>query len=57
MTKPDDIDWAQIDWDNLYPHVVSIAHGKLQRLSWRGRRGGAKRCDQNAISQHNRYGS
>jgi hypothetical protein len=35
------IDWTTIDWADLYPRLLLIAAGKLNRLSWRGQRFGA----------------
>jgi hypothetical protein len=39
MSNP--IDWSTIDWADLYPRLLLIAAGKLNRLRWRGRRFGA----------------
>jgi hypothetical protein len=33
--------WTEIDWDDVYPRLLVVARGKLQRLTWRGRIGGA----------------
>jgi hypothetical protein len=35
------VDLSGIDWDDQYPRLVHFAHEKLQRLRWRGKRGGA----------------
>jgi DNA-directed RNA polymerase specialized sigma24 family protein len=35
------VEWTQRDWADLYPRLRLIAAGKLARLRWRGRRGGA----------------
>jgi hypothetical protein len=34
------VDWTQVDWDDLYPRLLSVAAGRLNRLSWRGKRFG-----------------
>lgn len=38
---PNPMDWTTIDWADLYPRLLLIAAGKLNRLSWRGQRFGA----------------
>jgi hypothetical protein len=38
---PNHTDWTKIDWADLYPRLLLIAAGKLNRLSWRGQRFGA----------------
>jgi hypothetical protein len=38
---PSHIDWTTIDWADLYPRLLLVAAGKLNRLSWRGQRLGA----------------
>ena len=40
MTDPQD--WTQIDWKDLYPRLLLVARGKLQRLTWRGKRWGGR---------------
>jgi hypothetical protein len=34
-----EIDWRQIDWQDLYPRLLLVAAGRLRRLSWRGTSG------------------
>ena len=36
MAETGDFDWAQIDWNDLYPRLLLVAEGKLRRLTWRG---------------------
>jgi hypothetical protein len=38
---PNPMDWTRIDWADLYPRLLLVAAGKLNRLSWRGQRFGA----------------
>jgi hypothetical protein len=38
---PSHIDWTTIDWADLYPRLLLVAAGKLNRLNWRGQRSGA----------------
>jgi hypothetical protein len=40
MIEADGVDWAQIDWNDLYPRLLLVAEGKLRRLVWRGARFG-----------------
>jgi len=40
MAETSDFDWTQIDWNDLYPRLVLVAEGKLNRLTWRGSRFG-----------------
>jgi hypothetical protein len=36
MTDARDLDWTEIDWNDLYPRLLLVAEGKLNRLIWRG---------------------
>jgi len=40
MAEAIDFDWTQIDWNDLYPRLLLVAEGKLNRLIWRGTRFG-----------------
>ena len=40
MAETSDFDWTQIDWNDLYPRLLLVAEGKLNRLIWRGARFG-----------------
>jgi len=40
MAETSDFDWTQIDWNDLYPRLLLVAEGKLNRLIWRGTRFG-----------------
>jgi hypothetical protein len=40
MAETSDFDWTQIDWNDLYPRLLLVAEGKLNRLTWRGARFG-----------------
>jgi len=40
MAEASDFDWTQIDWNDLYPRLLLVAEGKLNRLIWRGTRFG-----------------
>src|SRR5262245_33436415 len=40
MAETSDFDWTQIDWNDLYPRLLLVAEGKLNRLIWRGMRFG-----------------
>lgn len=40
MAETYDFDWTQIDWNDLYPRLLLVAEGKLNRLTWRGARFG-----------------
>jgi hypothetical protein len=40
MAEASDFDWTQIDWNDLYPRLLLVADGKLNRLIWRGTRFG-----------------
>jgi hypothetical protein len=40
MAETGDFDWTQIDWNDLYPRLLLVAEGKLNRLIWRGTRFG-----------------
>jgi hypothetical protein len=40
MAETGDVDWTQIDWNDLYPRLLLVAEGKLRRLTWRGTRFG-----------------
>jgi hypothetical protein len=37
MAGTGDLDWTQIDWNDLYPRLLLVAEGKLNRLIWRGK--------------------
>jgi hypothetical protein len=38
MAETYEFDWTQIDWNDLYPRLLLVAEGKLNRLAWRGSR-------------------
>jgi hypothetical protein len=40
MAETSDFDWTQINWNDLYPRLLLVAEGKLNRLIWRGTRFG-----------------
>jgi hypothetical protein len=40
MAETSDFDWTQVDWNDLYPRLLLVAEGKLNRLIWRGTRFG-----------------
>jgi hypothetical protein len=40
MAETYEFDWTQIDWNDLYPRLLLVAEGKLNRLAWRGSRFG-----------------
>lgn len=40
MAETSDFDWTQADWNDLYPRLLLVAEGKLNRLIWRGTRFG-----------------
>jgi hypothetical protein len=37
MAEAGDLDWTQIDWNGLYPRLLLVAEGRLNRLIWRGK--------------------
>jgi hypothetical protein len=37
MAEAGDLDWTQIDWNDLYPRLLLVAEGRLNRLIWRGK--------------------
>lgn len=37
MAEPNDVDWTQIDWNDLYPRLLLVAAGMLNRRAWRGK--------------------
>jgi hypothetical protein len=36
-----DFDWTKIDWPDMYPRLLVVAAGRLNRLYWRGKRYGS----------------
>jgi hypothetical protein len=40
MAETYEFDWTQIDWNDVYPRLLLVAEGKLNRLAWRGSRFG-----------------
>jgi hypothetical protein len=40
MAETYEFDWARIDWNDVYPRLLLVAEGKLNRLAWRGSRFG-----------------